>query len=234
MKKFGFILILLLCFPYLGKSQIYELSIPPNDTSTYEYADFKIWIDDSIDTLNGIYWFVHGFNGDSREVVNELNFQEMVSNNQFALMGVHLSNMHMYSGIGDAVLSFIDSISVMTNRPEMTNIPFFINGYSWGGQFGYHFTKWAPERVLGFITQKGGYHNTENAGNATEVPGLMIVGENDLAYRIENLTGIFLDHRPLGAKWILALIMIIGRLEISLAASICSVEILSKSIFLQQ
>ena len=33
----------------------------------------------------------------------------------------------------------------------------------------------------------------------------MIVGENDLAYRIENLTGIFLDHRPIGAKWILAM-----------------------------
>ena len=38
-----------------------------------------------------------------------------------------------------------------------------------------------------------------------EVPGLMFVAENDLPYRIENLTGIFLSHRPLGAKWILAM-----------------------------
>ena len=33
----------------------------------------------------------------------------------------------------------------------------------------------------------------------------MIVGENDFDYRIENLTNIFLDHRPEGAKWILAM-----------------------------
>ena len=32
----------------------------------------------------------------------------------------------------------------------------------------------------------------------------MIVGENDLDYRIENLTNIFLNHRYEGAKWILA------------------------------
>ena len=74
-------------------------------------------------------------------------------------------------------------------------LPFFINGYSWGGQFGYHFTKWLPERVVGFITQKGGYHDTTNAGDAIEVPGLMLIGENDLPYRIENLTEIFLNHQ---------------------------------------
>ena len=120
-------------------------------------------------------------------------------------MGVHLSNMHMYSGIGDAVLSFIDSISVMTNRPEMTNIPFFINGYSWGGQFGYHFARWFPEKVLALISQKGGYHDTTTANIALDVPMLFFIGENDLQYRIDNLTSIFLNHRPLGAKWILAI-----------------------------
>ena len=33
----------------------------------------------------------------------------------------------------------------------------------------------------------------------------MFIGENDLDYRIENLTNIFLNHRPLGAKWALAM-----------------------------
>jgi len=33
----------------------------------------------------------------------------------------------------------------------------------------------------------------------------MFIGENDLDYRIENLTNLFFDHRPLGAKWILAM-----------------------------
>ena len=205
MKKFGFIFMLLFCFPSFGNSQIYELSIPPNDTSTYEYADFKIWIDDSLDTLKGIYWFIHGLNGDSRNVVNELNLQLTVSNNKFALAGAHLSNMHMYSGIGDAVLKFIDSMSVITNRPEMVNIPFFINGFSWGGQFGYHFTNSFPEKVIALISQKGGYHDTTTTNIAIGVPMLFFIGENDLQYRINNITNIFMNHRFLGAKWILAI-----------------------------
>ena len=93
MKKFGFILFL--HFHSFVESQTYELSIPPNETSSYEYADFKIWIDNSIDTLKGLYWSVHGLNGDSREVVNELSLRTTAANNQCALMGVHLSNMDM-------------------------------------------------------------------------------------------------------------------------------------------
>ncbi len=197
--------IIILCFLSFIQSEIFDVSIPENDTSNYNYADFRLWYNDSTDTLKGIYWFMHPNNGDSRNIVSDSIYQILVNENSFALMGAHIFNMHMNSGIGDAVIAAMDSFAILSSHEEIAYLPFFINGYSWGGQFGYHFTKWAPERVLGFITQKGGYHNTENAGNAIEVPGLMIVGENDLAYRIENLTGIFLDHRPLGAKWILAM-----------------------------
>ena len=34
---------------------------------------------------------------------------------------------------------------------------------------------------------------------------LFFIGENDFQYRIDNLTNIFLNHRPLGAKWVLAI-----------------------------
>tara|TARA_B100001250_G_scaffold401493_1_gene413430 strand:- start:438 stop:2357 length:1920 start_codon:yes stop_codon:yes gene_type:complete len=186
-------------------SQIYDLSIPENDTASYNYADFRIWINDSIDTLMGIYWFMHPNNGDSRNIVYDTSYQNLATNKDFALMGAHIFNMHMNTGIGDAVIAATDSIAILSNRNELEFIPFFINGYSWGGQFAYHFTKWIPERVLGFITQKGGYHDTTTSSIAIQVPGLMFVGENDLDYRIENLTNIFLNHRPLGAKWILAM-----------------------------
>tara|TARA_Y100000996_G_scaffold371567_1_gene319943 strand:- start:379 stop:1347 length:969 start_codon:yes stop_codon:yes gene_type:complete len=169
------------------------------------YADFRIWIDNSIDTLKGLYLSVHGYNGDSRGIVNELSLRTIATNNHCALMGVHLSNMDMESGIGDALLTFMDSISVLTNRPEMSNIPFFINGYSWGGQFGYHFTKWYPEKVIALISQKGGYHDTTTVNSALDVPILLIIGQNDLQYRIDNLTYVFMNHRRIGAKWILAI-----------------------------
>ena len=188
----------------LLQADIFDVSIPENDTASYNYADFRIWINDSTDTLRGIYWFMHPNNGDSRNIVTDSAYQCLVNGQNFALMGAHIYNMHMSSGIGDAVVAAMDSFAILSQHSEVSFLPFFINGYSWGGQFGYHFTKWLPERVVGFITQKGGYHDTTNAGDAIEVPGLMLIGENDLPYRIENLTEIFLNHRPLGAKWALA------------------------------
>ncbi|MDP6090240.1 MAG: hypothetical protein QF563_08535, partial [Candidatus Marinimicrobia bacterium] len=211
MQRFSPILLL---FSLLS-SQIYDVSIPENDTASYNYADFRIWINDSTDTLRGIYWFMHPNNGDSRNIVTDSAYQSLVNGQDFALMGAHIFNMHMETGIGDAVIAAMDSFAVLSQHDEISFIPFFINGYSWGGQFGYHFTKWIPERMLGFITQKGGYHDTTDAGDAIEVPGLMFVAENDLPYRIENLTGIFLDHRPIGAKWALAMEQNAGHTQIT-------------------
>jgi len=197
---------IIFCFSLiLIKAEIFDISIPENDTASYNYADFRIWINDSTDTLQGIYWFMHANNGDSRNIVMDTSYQNLVTGKEFALLGAHIFNMHMDTGIGDAVIAAMDSFAVLSEHQEISFIPFFINGYSWGGQFAYHFTKWIPERMTGFITQKGGYHDTTYAGPAIEVPALMIVAENDLDYRIENLTNIFLDHRPDGAKWILAM-----------------------------
>ena len=201
MKKY----IILVCFSIWIKAEIFDISIPENDTANYNYADFRIWINDTTDTLQGIYWFMHPNNGDSRNIVTDTAYQNLSTSQNFALLGAHIYNMHMNTGIGDAVIAAMDSFAVFSEHQEISFVPFFINGYSWGGQFAYHFTKWIPERITGFITQKGGYHDTTNAGPAIEVPALMIVAENDLDYRIENLTNIFLDHRSDGAKWILAM-----------------------------
>ena len=201
MRKFFLILILY----STTQAEVFDVSIPENDTATYNYADFRIWVNDSTDTLKGIYWFMHHNNGDSRNIVDDTSYQNLVNGQDFALLGAHIYNMHMNTGIGDAVIAAMDSFAVLSEHTELSFIPFFINGYSWGGQFAYHFTRWVPDRVLGLITQKGGYHDTTNAGSAIEVPSLMVVGEEDFDYRIENLTGIFLDHRPLGAKWALAM-----------------------------
>ena len=210
MKKTFFIFFL----SGFAHAEIHDVSILENDTASYNYADFRMWVNDSTDTLRGIYWFMHPNNGDSRNVVNDSNYQILASNQDFALMGAHIFNMHMHTGIGDAVIAAMDSFAVLFSHNEISFIPFFINGYSWGGQFGYHFAKWIPERMLGFITQKGGHHDTTDAGAAIEVPGLMFIAENDPPYRIENLTGIFLDHRPLGAKWILAMEQGVGHTQV--------------------
>ena len=191
-------------FLSIASAQIYDISIPPQDDDSYEYADFRIYINDSLETIRGVYFFMHPWHGDSRNIVNDEMLKALCDSSQFALMGAHFDNMHMETGVGDAVIDAMNGFVEMTGKTELAYTPFFINGYSWGGQFGYHFTVWDPDRVIGFITQKGGYHDTTDAGDAISVPGLMFIGEDDLDYRITNLTGVFLNHRPIGAQWSLA------------------------------
>ena len=89
------------------EADIFDVSIPENDTASYNYADFRIWINDSTDTLKGIYWFMHPNNGDSRNIVDDSIYQSLAVGQNFALMGAHIFNMHMSSGIGDAVIAAI-------------------------------------------------------------------------------------------------------------------------------
>ncbi|HIB70220.1 MAG TPA: hypothetical protein EYO34_01585, partial [Candidatus Marinimicrobia bacterium] len=98
-----FISAILLFCSFLA-AQIYDLSIPENDTASYNYADFRIWLADSIDEFHGIYWFMHHNNGDSRDIVYDEELREVSSRNDFILMGAHIFNMHMDTGIGDAVI----------------------------------------------------------------------------------------------------------------------------------
>lgn len=202
-SRFSFFFFLIIFFSN-ASAQIYDISIPPQGDDSYEYADFRIYFNDSLETIRGVYFFMHPWHGDSRNIVNDEMLIALCDSSGFALMGAHFDNMHMETGVGDAVIDAMNGFMEMTGRSELSFAPFFINGYSWGGQFAYHYTVWNPDRVIGFITQKGGYHDTTNAGDAISVPGLMFIGEEDLDYRITNLTDIFLDHRPLGAQWSLA------------------------------
>ena len=126
MKRYLFCFLLIA----VAKGEIYDISIPENDTASYNYADFRIWVNDSTDTLRGIYWFMHPNNGDSRDIVTDSAYQSLVNSQSFALLGAHIFNMHMSTGIGDAVLAAMDSFAVQTGHDEISFIPFFINGYS--------------------------------------------------------------------------------------------------------
>ena len=92
MKKYLFCFLLIA----VAKGEIYDISIPENDTASYNYADFRIWVNDSTDTLRGIYWFMHPNNGDSRDIVTDSAYQSLVNSQSFALLGAHIFYMHMY------------------------------------------------------------------------------------------------------------------------------------------
>ena len=196
---------LLICLFSFSISQIYDFSDLPNDDESFSVADFRLYVPEDIDTIKGIYAYMHGFGGDSRYIVQDSSMQALVKSIDFALMGVRLDNMHMDSGIGNSLLDAKSNFAEQANHNELNFSPLFFEGYSWGGQWSYHYTEWHHEDVIAFITMKGGYHDTTYSANAIHVPGYMFIGENDSDYRIDNLTNIFLNHRPFGAIWALAM-----------------------------
>ena len=200
--KFFFIFLLLI---QLIITQIYNFSDIPTEEESFSTANFSIYIPEDIDTLKGIYAYMHGFGGDSRLIVQDTLMRELSKSIKFALLGVQLDNMHMDSGIGNSLIEAKAFFAGESNHVELINSPIFFDGYSWGGQWSYHYTVWKPDDVIAFITMKGGYHDTTYSENALNVPGYMFIGEYDSDYRIENLTDIFLKHRGSGAKWALAM-----------------------------
>ncbi len=186
-------------------TQTYHFTDTPNQDESFTTADFSIYIDDDIDTIKGIYAYMHGFGGDSRSIIQDSIMIDLAKSIDFALMGVRLDNMHMDSGIGNSLIEAKSYFSDESNHIELQYSPIFFDGYSWGGQWSYHYTEWNPDDVIAFITMKGGYHDTTYSANAMNVPGYMFVGEYDSDYRIDNLTNIFLKHRSDGALWTLAM-----------------------------
>ena len=125
------LLVFLLFFNFIY-SQVYDISIPENDTASYNYADFRLWISDSTDTLKGIYWYMHPNNGDSRSIVNDSNYQVLASNKDFAKQilktGFHISFTGMITFVKDleeVVESIpIEKIMLETDSPYLTPKPY--------------------------------------------------------------------------------------------------------------
>ena len=198
-----------------GWGQVYDYSATPHGSDGYNIANFRIYVPESVDTVYGIYTSLTHLGGDSRAIVNDTDMRALCTESQFALMGAQVDNMHMETGVGNALLDAQSDFAQQSGHPEIEFSPLYFEGYSWGGQWSYHFTVWRPDLGIGFVTMKGGYHDTTDAGLAVNVPGYMFIGENDLDYRITNLTGIFLDHRPLDALWTLAMEQGAGHTQIT-------------------
>ena len=125
----------------LINSQIYDFSDFPTDEESFTTADFKLYIPEDIDTIRGIYAYMHGFGGDSRSIVQDSTMRDLVEGINFALMGVRLDNMHMNSGIGNSLLDAKNNFSEQSGHQELIFSPLFFDGYSWGGQWAYHYSQ---------------------------------------------------------------------------------------------
>lgn len=199
-----------LCYQ-LNYAQVYEYKFTPSvNIDPQGYAHYKIYIPETVDTIKGVYCYVPGWQGSSLDMINNSVYKEYVKEKGFALLCFQMlgSYTDYYKGVslwaGEALVHALKELSILSKHPELEYSALLFDGHSAGGQFSYHFTLYKPERVIAFVTIKGGYHTLSSAGNAIDVPACMFIGEIDLDYRLTNLTSIFEINRQNGAFWCLA------------------------------
>ncbi len=191
----------------------FDYQAPPG--ANYGAAEFRLWFPDDAGTLRGVVLLVPGSNGDGRPMTEESVWRELAVRHGFALLGCRITDkrhdqmfiehyIDVSRGSGQALLDGLAILAERSGHPELEQAPFISWGMSAGGEFNYEMAVWKPERTIAFILNKGGIYYTALASPAArQVPGLLFVGETDLAFRNDIIKGLFAVNRRAGALWAL-------------------------------
>ena len=187
--------------------------MPPG--KNFERAAFRLWLPEDVETLEAVLVLVPGSNGDGRDQVETPFWQQLAARHQLALVGVYLTDkrhedmfiehyIEVSEGSGQAFVDALTRLGEMAGHSELANAPLLLWGMSAGGEFNYEFALWKPERVIGFVVNKGGiYYSALASKKARQIPGLFFIGENDLAFRNDIIRGIYSINRRARALWAL-------------------------------
>ena len=156
---------------------------------------------------------IPGSGEDGRGLIEDPHWQAFAGKHDMALLGCYFSDkphpqmfIERYAdaahGSGQALLDGLAAFGAQLGRPELASAPLLLWGMSAGGQFNYEFVAWKPERVAGFIVNKGGfYYSALLSREARRVPGLFFTGGRDLEARQRAVRGLFEMNRRGGALW---------------------------------
>jgi poly(3-hydroxybutyrate) depolymerase len=178
----------------------------------YDKADFRFWAPD-VPRLDGILVLNPGSNGEGRQQASDPVWRAWAATHRLAIIGTHFTDKQpsivedyadVSKGSGQALLNAINAFATRSHHPELSTAPLVLWGMSAGGEVNYEIAAWIPDRVAAFIVNKGNFYYTGVASKATRaIPALLFVGESDLAYRIDAVTGIWAMNRRPGALWAL-------------------------------
>ena len=174
----------------------------------FDVAEFRLWVPDGIEDLRAILVLCNYHNGNGIGLTQSEPWQDFARNEKLGLIGVHFKSYQnsagYYSnasqGSGNALIKALDSLAQKNNLPEIKDLPFIMRGYSAGGVFSYNFSAYRPERVIAFVNIRGGSVG-ETISITKDIPGLMIIGENDVPTRIDKIKEIVDLKRIEGGLW---------------------------------
>jgi len=189
-------------------------SIPPG--ANYAIAQFRFWAPPGVGPLRAVLVLNPGSNGDGRPQAADTAWQAFATKHRLAIVATRFTDkphdqaffedyVAVSTGSGDAFLTALTHFAERSGHPELAAAPFLLWGMSAGGQFNWEFVAWKPERVIGFVVNKGGvYYSALLSKAARMVPGILFTGGKDLEFRTNTITGLFAVNRRGGALWALA------------------------------
>ena len=196
------------CVIFLGQpasGATFDTGLPPG--KNYDRAEFRLWVPDNAETIRAILVLVPGSNGDGRDQIETPLWRELAREQDLAIVALHMTDkqhedmfiehyVNVAEGSGDALLAALDQLAKLSGHAEVSTAPLLLWGMSAGGEFNYEFALWRPERVAGFVVNKGGiYYTALGSRRARQVPGLFFVGSEDLAFRNDIVRGLFSINR---------------------------------------
>lgn len=177
-----------------------DWSFKVNQTSG-EVAEFRLWVPDSIDNINAVLILLDGANSNGLRLASSSYWQAYAKQEKLALVGVYLRNASYIlasEGSGDALLLALDTLTQVHDLTYINSLPFLLRGYSAGGVFSYYFSDFQPSRVLAYANLRGGGVRSDAYSNY-HVPGIMIIGDQDIQSRIDGIARTVGHNRKEGA-----------------------------------
>ncbi|HZP47839.1 MAG TPA: hypothetical protein VFB07_04870 [Vicinamibacterales bacterium] len=211
MRAIVFCVFCLVCGCGSAAAASFDETIAPG--ANFDKAEFRLWLPDTAGPVRALAILVPGSNGDGRGQVDDPFWQQFATKQHVGLVGVRLTDkphdqmfiehyVDVSKGSGQALLDALASFAAKSNHAEIAGAPLLLWGMSAGGEFNYEFAAWKPERVVAFVVNKGNVYYTALAPDAARrVPGILLTGEKDLAFRVDAIAGLFAINRRAGALW---------------------------------
>jgi hypothetical protein len=179
----------------------------PNFQDNFDTAEFKLWIPENINNLKAILILCNHNNGSSFGWLRLEEWRTIAETEKLALLAVNLETLTVdghytnpTGGSGNALIKALDTITYRNNLDNLNKLPVLMTGYSAGGVFSYYFSHFKPERVIAFTNIRGGAVGETSSIN-NNIPGLMLMGENDNQSRNDRMMDVVHSKRNAGGVW---------------------------------
>ena len=179
----------------------------PKLGDNFDLAEFKIWVPEDANNLKAVLILSNHANGGSFGWLSLEEWRNYARAEKLALMAIHVKTTtadgfytNASGGSGDALIKALDTITYKNNLKDVNKLPFLMQGYSAGGVFSYYFSNFKPDRVIAFVNIRGGAVGL-TADTNNNIPGLMLLGENDALSRNQNMGAVVLSKRDKGGAF---------------------------------